>query len=403
MTRRIAVLGAGIQGACAGLLLARRGSTVDLFDQEPAPLMRASRWNEGKIHLGFVFARDPSARTALAMLQGSLHFADILEELTGRPLDDAVLSERFTYIVHRGGMMAPEEVRAHFRLVADRYRDLRRSLGKRYLGERSDFVFEEIARRELPEAYDAARCAAAFRTVERSVDPGIVARRLADAVGACPGLQFLGSRRIERLSRDAAGRFLVHEAGTGSRHGPYDHVVNALWEDRLRIDAGLGIEPGRAWLHRYKLAIHAEGAGGVAPSTTIMLGSFGDVVNFGDGRYYLSWYPSCRIGTSTLLAPPDFEADVTDGMRRRILKETLAGLATVVPAVAELDLARARVEVRGGYIFAWGESDIEDRGSELHNRFDIGVRSAGNHHSIDTGKYCMAPLFARTVTERICG
>jgi hypothetical protein len=57
--------------------------------------------------------------------------------------------------------------------------------------------------------------------------------------------------------------------------------------------------------------------------------------------------------------------------------------------------------VAGGFIFAWGSADIDDIGSELHQRFDIGVRSYGRYHSIDTGKYCMAPLYALEVARRV--
>lgn len=52
-------------------------------------------------------------------------------------------------------------------------------------------------------------------------------------------------------------------------------------------------------------------------------------------------------------------------------------------------------------ITAWGETDISDPASELHRRYEIGVNSAEGHHSIDTGKYTMAPLFARICADRI--
>jgi len=38
----------------------------------------------------------------------------------------------------------------------------------------------------------------------------------------------------------------------------------------------------------------------------------------------------------------------------------------------------------------------------LHHRSDIGIRSAGRYHSIDTGKYGMAPYFADLLADRIC-
>jgi glycine/D-amino acid oxidase-like deaminating enzyme len=63
MTRRVAVIGAGIMGGATALFLARRGVEVVLFEAAPAPFAGASRWNEGKIHLGFLYAADPSLRT----------------------------------------------------------------------------------------------------------------------------------------------------------------------------------------------------------------------------------------------------------------------------------------------------------------------------------------------------
>ena len=56
--QRVAVLGAGIMGSSTALYLARAGIQVDLFDAADRPFSGASRWNEGKIHLGFLYAND---------------------------------------------------------------------------------------------------------------------------------------------------------------------------------------------------------------------------------------------------------------------------------------------------------------------------------------------------------
>ena len=71
----IAVLGAGLQGTCVALELAARGRRVDLYDRQSACLTGASLANEGKIHLGYVYANDASRRTARAMTRGALCFA----------------------------------------------------------------------------------------------------------------------------------------------------------------------------------------------------------------------------------------------------------------------------------------------------------------------------------------
>jgi hypothetical protein len=80
----------------------------------------------------------------------------------------------------------------------------------------------------------------------------------------------------------------------------------------------------------------------------------------------------------------------------------MKALAGIIPSVGALDLSQAKVDVEGGYIFAWGRTGIADPESELHHRSDIGIRSAGRYHSIDTGKYGMAPYFADLLADRIC-
>jgi hypothetical protein len=134
-----------------------------------------------------------------------------------------------------------------------------------------------------------------------------------------------------------------------------------------------------------------------------MLGEYGDIVDFGGGRRYLSWYPSCKRGEWSDLRPPDIAPAIDDALRQRVFDASTKALAALVPSVADLDLSKATVQVEGGYIFAWGRTDIADPDSELHGRSDIGIRSHGRYHSIDTGKYGMAPYYADLLADRLCG
>ena len=181
-------------------------------------------------------------------------------------------------------------------------------------------------------------------------------------------------------------------------------MVNALWGDRLRVDAGLGMRPQRPWLFRYKLALHVaprSDSPTPPPSTTFMLGSFGDIVNFGGRRLYLSWYPVCRLASAHGLEPPDLNGGVPEATKRRVFDTTLTRLGELVPVLASADVRFEDTAVEGGVICNWGQSDISDPESEVHQRWDIGVHSRGDYHSIDTGKYSMAPLFALEVADRI--
>src|SRR5919199_4415476 len=116
--RRVAVLGAGIMGSATALHLARLGIAVTLFDRAQAPFRGASRWNEGKIHLGFVYAADPTLRTARVLLPGGLDFKDQVERLTGRSITSAVTTPEEVYLVHRDSVTTPEVTSRYLAAVA---------------------------------------------------------------------------------------------------------------------------------------------------------------------------------------------------------------------------------------------------------------------------------------------
>src|SRR5690606_3485317 len=84
-------------------------------------------------------------------------------------------------------------------------------------------------------------------------------------------------------------------------------------------------------------------------------------------------------------------------------KETVAKLSELMPCIENLNIDWEKTLIHGGYIFAWGAEDIDKERSGLHNRYDIGVFSDRGYHSIDTGKYGMAGLFALELASRICG
>ena len=111
-------------------------------------------------------------------------------------------------------------------------------------------------------------------------------------------------------------------------------------------------------------------------------------------RSYQSWYPVGMVETSTALAPPETDRTMTDAQARAIAHETAVELGRYIPpSAAALAEAAATAHVAGGWITAWGRTDITDPGSQLHERHRIGVSTRGSLVSIDTGKFTTAPLF----------
>ena len=180
--------------------------------------------------------------------------------------------------------------------------------------------------------------------------------------------------------------------------------MNALWDGRLAIDAGRHLRPSRPWLYRLKYGIRLRPRHSASlPSVTIVLGPYGDLVTYSEGSVYISWYPACMLGLSEALTPPAWPREPTASLAAAITRESVEAMSNLVMALRLDPEAVSNARVRGGVIVAWGETDICDPESELHQRHAIGITSTGRYHSVDPGKLTMAPRFAMVVTDRILG
>src|ERR1700751_5384636 len=106
----VGVLGGGLQGCCVALALADRGAKVFLFDRNDALLSRAAVANEGKIHLGYMYAGDTTLSTAKTMMTGALFFAPFLERYLGQSAQSFSTSVPANYVVHRDSQRSVDDV-----------------------------------------------------------------------------------------------------------------------------------------------------------------------------------------------------------------------------------------------------------------------------------------------------
>jgi glycine/D-amino acid oxidase-like deaminating enzyme len=396
---RVAVLGAGIQGSCVALELARQGVEVDLVDRAGTAMTGASGHNEGKVHLGYVYANDPSRRTARTMIEGGLAFWPLLRTWLGDGLADVTTGEPFFYAVHRDSLLDVPAVETHF---ADCQAIVAEVLGGRepdYPGADPRTPPRRLTDTELAERFDPRTVVAAYATSEGAVDPVALASVVRRRLHAEPLVRLRADTEVRAVTPLLDGA-VVHTDGWDEQ---YDHVVNALWDGRLAVDLTAGVGAERPWLYRMKYFVRL-GPATALPSTTILLGPFGDVVTYADGQAFLSWYPAGRLGTSAEVRPPAWTTTLEGVPAKEVLAGIVAGLAAVVPGVDRVPAsALADARVLGGVIFAHGHTDIDDPASVLHERHEIGPVSHGRYHSVDTGKLTMAPLFARRLVERILG
>lgn len=396
----VVVLGAGLQGACVALALAAAGRRVGLVDRSAAPMTGASLNNEGKVHLGYVYGLDPTLETQRTMLKGALSFAPLLDRWLGPQPWPRLKTAGISYAVMPDSLLPADVLEGEYaRLVAqiaDVADDVAATIDEpaHYLGHTLDGTIRRVRDAEHAPHVDGQRMEV-FLTEEAAIDPELLATAVIGAVGDHPAVELLLDTQVLGAAR-RNDSFDVHVVGSDDRRTTVRApvVVNCLWDDRLRVDATVGIEsPVSTWTYRIKHQVVVRPRGGTIEPVTMVQGPFGDIVPRADGRVALSWYPICRtrLGSAPLPRTDDPHA------RAEMASATLAVMSSLYPALEGADV----LEVRGGMIVAPGAGDIDDPASGLHIRTNAAVHEHDGWWSIDTSKLTLAPLLAHEAATRI--
>ena len=399
----VAVLGGGLQGCSVALALADKGVKVCIYDKNEKLLSKAAIANEGKIHLGYMYAGDPSLNTAKMMMRGAMAFEPFFKRHLGQLAQPLSTSLAATYVVHRETQVSAEKVCAYLHTVHELVQKSTAEREWSYFGQDLRADLRAWSTAELEEHFDPSFALSALSTPEVAIDPVALAEGVRDCVETHPLIEVRCDSPVRSAKEQDKGIRVIGEDGMFS-DGPFDHVVNALWDGRIAFNEASGFSTRRAWLHRLKYGLSFRLPADVTPkvSATFVLGPFGEVVSYRNGTVYLTWYPECLHGMSKDVKPPEWPTNPPEPLSSRIRKGTLGALAAIVPSLNDLDPEDLQDAcVKGGVIVAWGKTDIYDPVSELHRRFEIGISSEGNFHSIDPGKLTMAPFFAEVCAERI--
>jgi hypothetical protein len=342
----------------------------------------ASGNTAGKIHLGYLYALDETLNTQRRMLTGALTFGPLLDRWLGAQRWEEMRSPLFRYAVMPDSLLDADALEARYTSLRDAWIDVRSHV-EDVVGVPASYLGRPFSGRILRHEgdddgplIDDQRIETIFETEEVAVDPD----RLSDAVR-----RGLSRREVEfhprieiREARRAGNGFAVavteEDGVTAWWRAPI--VVNCLWDDRLRVDASVGIESRiKRWTSRGKQLVVVSPPRAVhAPTVTMVQGPYGDVIPWDPRRVCLSWYPAgSAVG------------------------ETVAAITRMFPA---LEGSRV-VDVRSGVVVAPGESDIDDPASGLHVRANPAVHQHEGWWTIDTGAYSLAPLLGYVASRQI--
>lgn len=362
----VAIVGGGIQGTACALACAAAGWTVTLFERRAGLWFGASGNNEGKIHLGYTYGLDRTGRTRARLAELGSRFEADLAALIGPVPADVFLSRNVTYARHVDSELGADATEVHLMATAELAGGRVQRWGSPEVGTTFSSTITD-----------------AWTVDEATIDPVCLGRHVIDRLAATPRVDLVTGVEIRRIGDDGS---IWDRNG---RLGTFDRVLNCAWDGLATLDpsaTGLCL--------RAKAGFIAQAAGAPSNPVTFSFGPFGDVVPFGDGRVYLSWYPDCLMGftTGTADGPGWFETVAAGFDCDAAYDRTRRALESLLPSMT---LAPRYDEVRAGAILAAGRTDIYDPTSQLHERTAIGVTTRGIIASINPGKLTTAPTYAR--------
>src|SRR6516164_3636586 len=202
---RVGILGGGLQGCCTALALAERAAKVTLFDKNGSLLSRAAIANEGKIHLGYMYAGDPTLSTAKTMMSGALSFAPFLERYLGQPAQSFSVSAPASYVVHRDSQRNAGDVGAYLKTVHALINEAADGRNQAYFGRDLRAALRPWSVAEREAEFDPAIALAVFSTPEIAINPSVLAQTLRECIAAHPLIEVRCNRTIIRAEEECNG------------------------------------------------------------------------------------------------------------------------------------------------------------------------------------------------------
>ena len=261
----VAILGGGLQGCCTALALAEQGINVVLYDQADSLLSRTAVANEGKIHLGYMYAADPTFETARTMIEGALEFAPFLERYLGISAGRIKTSARTNYGLHRDDPRPHDAVIAYLKEVHRLVSEAANGRERAYFGADLAVPLRCWSSDDREAIFDPQVVLHAFETPEVAINPEDLASELEYCVSNHSRIEMRLGHRVLRVDRQKSRIQISADSSEGGVVDDFKQVVNALWDGRLAVDETMGLRPHRPWLHRLKLN-RQKGAPAARPS-----------------------------------------------------------------------------------------------------------------------------------------
>lgn len=395
---KVAIIGGGITGCCSAASLQDKAGEITIFDSEPRLMDEASYYNEGRIHLGYTYGMDKTLDTARLMIKTALVFERLLVRWFGKEISKVPRSSVFNYTVHKGGLMDANEYEAHAKKVGEIILKTLKK-GDTYFGVNLKETPYRLSSKYLSDNYDRDNILSVFKTNEISIDPEAIAEIIRKNITKFPRVKIRLNSEVKSIKKNGAKyKLAIQTPDSKAFEETFDCVINASGRSLLHLNSFIGIKPPKNPLFRLKYLIRTRSKVMDVPSTSVVLGMYGEVVTF-DDFMTLAWYPAGRLewyqGISPKRAEPVLEKEPAAS---ELKAEIVEGLSGIVPKLKNRSFEDSIL--KGNWIYAPGTSDVNNPKSKLHKRTNVGIKQVGKFFSIDPGKYTTAPYFADELAKR---
>ena len=268
-----------------------------------------------------------------------------------------------------------------------------------YLCDLNDYRSQQLSPQELAQLTDSPDILAGFKIPERSVSTQMLADWLLETVQGTPLIHFVGGQYIRDLHQSTDASWSINTDRQTLKG--FKAVINALWHGRLAIDQQLGQPLPREWSHRYRRALFIRTSRPVSqPSAVVATGPFGDIKNYNNRDFYLSWYPAGLAVTGREVQPPEV-SPLDEDTQQSLLDTTFEQMESYLPRIRHIREHMETCQVGSGWVYASADGLLSDPKATLHHRAGYGIYQKDSYFSVDTGKFCSAPALAERLSKRV--
>ena len=189
------------------------------------------------------------------MMAGALKFGSFLERHLCQPAHSFSTSVPAIYVVHRESQHSVEEVCSYLETVHSLVREAAEGKNGAYFAKDLRAPLRTLSASEKENEFNPAVALAAVSTPEVAINPTALAAALRKCVDEHPKIEVRCNCNVIGAKKEDKGVSVLIESLDRTSEGPFDHVVNALWDGRFALNETLGYRTNRPWLHKLKYGV----------------------------------------------------------------------------------------------------------------------------------------------------